>query len=329
MTGSARGTLFDRTVAQIVPLVPGPVVRVLAAPYVAGLTLEDGIAKVKELNRAGLQATIDILGESVDDDSHNDDVVRDYIALLDAIAADSLMANISLKPSAFGSKTDWRARERVITAILEHAQALAIFVRIDMEDATTTEETLAMYRRLRERGVSCTGIVLQSRLWRTLRDVAELADLVPNVRLCKGVYLEPAHIAMQDYDAIRAGFRTALRRLLESGCYVGVATHDELLIVEALGVIQELRLPRDAYEFQMLLGVREDLARLLVRDHTVRIYVPFGADATAYSQRRMRENPAMAGLVAHAVIRRFLPKGRSKTRHASATGWGTDDKGEP
>lgn len=314
MARTVRGSLLDRAIARAVPLVPRAIVRAFAAPYVAGVTLEEGVAKVQHLNRRGLHATVDILGECVEDDSRHDAVVRQYKALLDAIATHGLDANVSLKPSAFGSQTDWDACEKAITAIREHASSLDGFVRIDMEGATTTDDTLAMYRRLRAAGFSCTGVVLQSRLWRTLRDVDGLADLVPNVRLCKGIYLEPPHIGMQDYDAIRASFSDVLRRLLENGSYVGIATHDELLVVEALRIVRELGLPPDAYEFQMLLGVREDLAQILACEHKVRIYVPYGSDATAYSQRRMRENPAMAGLVAHAVMRNLMPNGRSSTQ---------------
>jgi len=306
MTRSASGGAFGRMVSVAAPLVPGPVVKALASPYIAGSRLEDAVRTVKSLNRAGLCATVDILGESVEDESRNDMTVSDYKALLEAITADRLDANVSLKPSAFGSTTNWDASEAAITAILTHAAELGVFVRIDMEDATTTDATLALYRRLRSTGYKGTGVVLQSRLWRSLGDVQALADLTPNVRLCKGIYLEKPGVGLQDYDAIRVSFCEMLRRLLSRGSYVGIATHDEYLIVEALRAVSELGLSPDAYEFQMLLGVRGDLARTLAREHRVRIYVPYGSDAAAYSQRRMRENPAMAGLVGHAVMRKLI-----------------------
>lgn len=314
MAGSVRGSLFDRAISRAVPLVPRPIVRSFAAPYIAGDTLQEGIAKVRDLNRVGLHATVDILGESVEDGSRNDAVVSNYKALLDAISTNGLDANISLKPGAFGSSTDWGGCEKAITAILEHAATLDTFVRIDMEDSPTTDDTLAMYRDLRAAGFSRTGVVLQARLWRTLRDIDALADLVPNVRLCKGIYLEPPAIGMQDYDAIRGSFSAILRRLLENGSYVGIATHDEFLIVEALRIIRELDLSPDAYEFQMLLGIRADLARMLAREHKMRLYVPYGSEASAYSQRRMAANPAMAGLVTRAVLHNLMPKGKTRTQ---------------
>lgn len=311
MTRDASGGAFGHMVAMAAPLVPGSVARILAAPYIAGSTLHDAIRTVKSLNRAGLCATVDILGESVTDHSRNEATVGEYKALLDAISRHGLDANVSLKPSAFGSTTSWDACASAVDAILTHAADRRIFVRIDMEDATSTAATLAMYRRLRDKGFTETGVVLQSRLWRTSADIGALADLKPNVRLCKGIYLEKPGVGMQDYDAIRASFCDHVSRLLTQGSYVGIATHDEYLIVNALRTIHELGLWTDAYEFQMLLGVRSDLAKLLARDHRVRIYVPFGSDAAAYSQRRMRENPAMAGLVGQAVMRTLVHRNGS------------------
>lgn len=311
MTRASSGGAFGHMVAMAAPLVPGPVAKTLAAPYIAGSTLDDAIRTVTSLNRAGLCATVDILGECVKDHSRNEATVNDYKALLDAISAHRLDANVSLKPSAFGSATCWNACEASVTAVLTHAAEHGIFVRIDMEDATTTTATLAMYRHLRETGLTQTGVVLQSRLWRTSVDIQALDDLKPNVRLCKGIYLEKPSIGMQDYDAIRASFCDHLTRLLTQGSYVGIATHDEYLIVQALRTIHELGLGSDAYEFQMLLGVRSDLAKTLTQDHRVRLYVPFGSDAAAYSQRRMRENPAMAGLVGQAVMRKLVHRNGS------------------
>jgi proline dehydrogenase len=188
--------------------------------------------------------------------------------------------------------------------VVAGAEELGGFVRIDMEDSSTVDATLALYRDLRARGRKGVGIVLQSRLWRTIDDVLALAKLRPNVRLCKGIYLERPQIAMQDRDAIRASFSMLLRVLLKNGSYVAIATHDEQLIVDALATIQELGIGGDGYEFQSLLGVRSDLARLLARNHTVRIYVPYGSDSFAYSQRRLRENPQIAGYVARDTLRR-------------------------
>ena len=174
-----------------------------------------------------------------------------------------------------------------------------------MEDASTTDKTLRLYRELRERGRDDVGIVLQSRLRRTLDDIRALADLKPNVRLCKGIYVEPPALAFTDYEAVRANYVKALQALATTASHVAIATHDEWLIEQSLRA-----LPR-SYEFQMLLGVREERATQLVRDgHTLRVYVPFGEHWYRYSLRRLQENPAMAGTIARASVGRLL--GRSQ-----------------
>jgi len=181
-------------------------------------------------------------------------------------------------------------------------------VRIDMEDSSTTSDTLRMYRELRERGHDNVGVVLQAYLRRTLDDIAALADLQPNVRLCKGIYVEPAAIAFTDADAVRENYVRSLDALLEGGSYVGIATHDEWLIGEALTRVDGMS--PSAYEFQMLLGVRERRAAELVgAGHRLRVYVPFGEQWYQYSLRRLQENPAMAGTIARATVGRVL--GRS------------------
>jgi proline dehydrogenase len=174
-----------------------------------------------------------------------------------------------------------------------------------MEDSSTTSDTLRMYRDLREGGFDNVGVVLQAYLRRTLDDVRGLADLEPNVRLCKGIYVEPPSIAYADYDAVRANYVRCLDALLEANAYVGVATHDEWLIGEALKRVSGRRV--EEYEFQMLLGVREQRATELVRDgHRLRVYVPFGEHWYEYSLRRLQENPAMAGTIARATVGRML-----------------------
>jgi proline dehydrogenase len=171
-----------------------------------------------------------------------------------------------------------------------------------MEESDTIDGTLALYRRLREEGRERVGIVLQARLWRTSADVKALSDLAPDVRLCKGIYLEPPSVGMQDREAIRHSFSTLLRQLLRGGSRVAIATHDEVLVTDALAAVDEYAVPAGGYELQMLLGVRGDLAQTLRRaGHRVRIYVPFGKDVFGYSVRRLRENPAVAGHVARAL----------------------------
>jgi proline dehydrogenase len=303
MTAAAGIGLFDRLVARVVPLVPDLIVRRLGEPYVGGMTLDEALGVVDELKHDRLATTVDILGESVDGDSAASAAAAAYLATLDALAVRGLSLNISLKPSGLGSDLGWDVAAQNIDRVVAHVEELDGFVRIDMEDSSTIDATLALYRDLRAHGRERVGVVLQSRLWRTVDDVCALAELKPNVRLCKGIYLEPPRIAMQDRDAIRASFSALLRLLLKNGSYVAIATHDERLIVDALATIEELGIGRDGYEFQSLLGVRSDLARMLARDHTVRVYVPFGPDSYAYAQRRLRENPQIAGYVARDTLR--------------------------
>jgi proline dehydrogenase len=177
-----------------------------------------------------------------------------------------------------------------------------------MEDSSTTDDTLRLYRELRAAGHDNVGVVLQARLKRTLADIAELADLKPNVRLCKGIYLEPPELAYRDFDSIRASFVHALEALLEAGCYVGIATHDEWLLEQGQRLVSTRGLGREDYEFQMLLGVRPALGDELVRGgHRLRIYTPFGKHWYAYSLRRLQENPKIAGYIAADTVGRFIP----------------------
>jgi proline dehydrogenase len=177
-----------------------------------------------------------------------------------------------------------------------------------MEDSSCTDDTLRLYRELREAGHDNLGVVLQAYMRRTVDDIHRLADLTPNVRLCKGIYVEPPEIAFRDFEAVRANFVKALRELFDVGAYVGIATHDECLVDEGRRMVSERHLETTEYEFQMLLGVREDLGRRLVADgHRLRIYVPFGRQWYAYSLRRLQENPKIAGYIAADTLARVIP----------------------
>jgi proline dehydrogenase len=302
-TTSVYSGAFDRLIAGVVPYVPQPIVRRLAQPYVAGITLQDAVRTVRELNSAGLQATVDVLGEAVDDAATASAAADACMHTLDVMAAEALGATLSLKPSAVGSELSWDIASGQIERVVRHAEELGSFVCIDMKDSGSTDQTLTLFRRLSDAGHARVGTVLQARLWRTAADAAALAPLRPTIRLCKGIYPESPPVAMHDRDAIRLSFSRILRRLLDAGAFVAIATHDEELIVDALDAIDKTGVAPDGYEFQTLLGVRPDLARVLARDHTVRVYVPYGPDSYAYAQRRLRENPQIAGYVARDVLR--------------------------
>lgn len=297
-------SVFDALVRTTLPITPKPMVRFFARRYVAGSALEDAIATVQKLARQRCCATIDVLGESVSERHHAETAVAAYHEVLEAIAAHALPANVSLKPTQMGLNVDASFCRDNINAVLERAWAKGIFVRIDMEDSPTTDATLRIYRELVARYPNGTGVVLQSRLRRTLADAAALAAASANVRLCKGIYLEPRAIAYEEREIIRRAFVHALRILLEGGSYVGIATHDEWLVEEALAMVQSLGLRTDQYEFQMLLGVDPELRRIITgAGHRLRVYVPFGSHWYPYSVRRLRENPTIARAGLEAFLR--------------------------
>jgi len=295
-------TLLDRGIARLLPVVPRHVVRRLSSPYIAGPTLEDAVRVVRALNGEGKLATVDVLGEEIRNAGEAGLIAGQYHALLERIDREHLDANISVKLSGLGLGLGYDLCRENLEAVVDDAHGRGTFVRIDMEDSSTTEAALRLYRDLRAGGRENVGIVLQACLRRTRDDVPGLA----NVRLCKGIYAEPAAVAYHDADEIRACFLDTLDALLEQGAYVGIATHDELLIGEALARVRARGLGRDAYEFQMLLGVRPGRADELVHDgHRLRVYVPYGTHWYEYSIRRLQENPKVAGYVAADTMRRL------------------------
>ena len=300
--------LLDRALVRLLPAVPKPVVRRVSSRYIAGEELSDAVRVVRQLNAEGKLATIDVLGEEITNADEARAIGDAYRDSLDAFEREQLDSNVSVKLTALGLKLGYELCRENLEAVVAHAAERGNFVRIDMEDSSTTEETLRLYRELRAAGHENVGIVLQARLKRTLDDVAALAGLRPNVRLCKGIYLEPAEIAYREFDAIRVSFVQVLHALWDAGCYVGVATHDEWLLEEAKRGVDARSLGRDEHEFQMLLGVRPALGDELVREgRRLRIYTPFGRQWYAYSLRRLQENPKIAGYIAGDTLNRLLP----------------------
>jgi len=296
---------LDRALAGVLPLVPRAVVERVAGRYIAGETLADAIRVVRELNAAGRLATFDVLGEEVTSHVEADELVRAYLGVLEAIESGRLDANVSVKPTALGLELGRDVFRANLEAVVRAAAGRGSFVRIDMEDSSTTDATLATYCELREAGHENVGIVLQSALRRTVDDARAVADLRPSVRVCKGIYVEPEEIAYRDADEIRQSFVETVRALLAAGSYVALATHDQRLLERCLVLVRERGLAREEYELQFLLGVRPDLAtRLVGEGHRLRVYVPFGPRWYEYSLRRLRENPRLATTIALALLRR-------------------------
>jgi proline dehydrogenase len=296
--------LLDRAIVKVLPAVPRRVVRRLSDRYIAGPELEDAVATVRALNEAGRKATLDVLGEEVATAEEARAIRDEYEQAMEAIESEGLDANVSVKLTALGLNVDSELCAESVHALTGIAAGHGRFLRIDMEDSSTTTATLDLYRELRAEGRENVGIVLQAMLRRTLDDVGELVDLRPNVRVCKGIYVEPADVAYQGDEAIRFNFVETMAALWEGGAKVAVATHDDVLVAKALELIGERELGHERYEFQLLLGVREELADELVGGgHTVRIYVPYGRKWYEYSLRRLQENPKLAGYVARDVVR--------------------------
>ena len=296
--------LLDRAIVRLLPAVPKPVVQRLSSRYIAGPTLDDAIRVVRKLNAKGKLATIDVLGEDVTSPDEARAIAGQYHDVLARIDDEKLDSNISIKLTGLGLELDEQLVRENLEAVVQDAAARGNFVRIDMEDSSTTDRTLALYRALHGDGYDNLGVVLQAYLRRTLSDIPGL----DNVRICKGIYVEPEAIAFREYEAVRANYVRCLEALVEQGSYVAIATHDEYLILEALRIVRAAGLARDQYEFQMLLGVRPERAdELVAGGHRLRVYVPYGTHWYEYSLRRLQENPKIAGYVAGDTVRRLIP----------------------
>jgi proline dehydrogenase len=300
--------LLDRAIVSALPAVPKPLVRRISQRYIAGESVDDACRVVERLNAAGKMATIDVLGEEITTPEEARHIAYAYDDVFRAIRDRELDSNVSVKLTGLGLKLGRDVARKNLERTVRGAAELGNFVRIDMEDSSCTDDTLALYRELRAEGLDNVGVVLQARLRRTQADIEALADLTPNVRLCKGIYVEPLKIAYQDFDQVRASFVRALDTLLENGSYVGIATHDEWLLTEGARLAGKHGRAREEYEFQMLLGVREQRGDQLVAEgHRLRIYVPFGEQWYAYSLRRLQENPKIAGYIASDTLGRLIP----------------------
>jgi proline dehydrogenase len=301
--------ILDRTIARMLPAVPKPLVHLLAQRYIAGPTLEDACRVVKTANAQQKLATIDVLGEEIRTRDEARAIAGAYRDVFETIERQGLDSNVSVKLTGLGLKLDYDLCRENLESVVRDAARRNNFVRIDMEDSSTTDDTLRLYRELREAGHENLGVVLQAYLRRTLDDIRSLADLRPSVRICKGIYVEPPELAYRGDEEVRANFSRALEALLDADCYVGIATHDESLVSEGRRIVARRGLGRDEYEFQMLYGIAEPLGNRLVREgHRLRIYVPFGEHWYAYSLRRLQENPKIAGYIAADTLGRLVPR---------------------
>ncbi len=267
--------------------------RLGAARFVAGETLDDAVPVLRRLEAQGLLTNTTLLGEGVRSEAEARAVAAAYRGLLDRIRAEGLRTNVALKLTHLGLAIDEELAYRHVAGLVEHAARLGTFIRIDMEESARVDATLRTYRRLRAAGFDNVGTVLQAYLYRSERDLAELLPLAPNLRIVKGAYLEPPEVAYPAKRDVDAAYTRLVQASLTGGGFTAIATHDEALIEQAIAFADERGIPRDRYQFQMLYGVRPRLQLELVRrGYQVLVATPYGADWYRYFMRRLAERPA-------------------------------------
>ncbi|MCK9279109.1 MAG: proline dehydrogenase family protein [Melioribacteraceae bacterium] len=294
--------MLNQFIVSFVKLLPKPVVKIFAQKYMAGEKLEDAVKAVKNLNAKGIVATMDVLGEAIKNKKEAEDAKNECLQVLDAINENNLDSNLSIKPTQLGLIIDSNLCYQNLCEILDKAKSYNNFVRIDMEDSPVTSDTIALFRKLREK-YDNVGIVVQAYLKRTYDDVVALNKEGSTYRLCKGIYVEPAEIAYKGKEEVRDSFLKILDRMLDDGNYVGIATHDDPLVIGAYKMIKEKNIDNSKFEFQMLYGVKEDLRDRINKDgYKIRIYVPYGEHWYAYSIRRLQENPQLAWYITKSIF---------------------------
>ena len=313
--------VFGRVIMLMMPITPKFIIRWVANRYVAGPDLESALVVMRQISAQGACFTVDVLGEEITSLAEADFFVEEYARVLDAIVAEGLDANISLKPTAFGLLIDQSAAVANIERITRKAAENNIFVRLDMEDHRVTQPTIDLVTTMHERELTNIGTVLQARLFRTGEDIANLSDKLANasdVRICKGIYLESEDIAHTGYRQIVEATNRAIDQLLDAGSYTAIASHDMPVINHSLAALSERGMGPNksgevggslrngkgpGYEFQMLLGVRGNIRRRLAsQGHRTRVYIPYGSRWYEYSMRRLRENPDVAWHIAKSII---------------------------
>ena len=295
--------MLNKLIIKTMPLVPKPVIYMFAKKYIAGPKLEDAVRVTKELMAEGGMSTIDVLGEFVETKEraiHEKEMSKN---VLDAISEHNLESYLSIKPTSVGLGIDEEFAFENVSELVSKARDLGLRVRIDMENSPYTTKTLKLYKRIRDAGYDNVGFVIQAYMKRSEDDIKSLLEYKPNVRLCKGIYVESPEIAYRDFKAVQENFKKLLRVLVEGGAYPAIATHDDDLLNDAEMYIKEKGMAREDYEFQMLLGVKDNKrAELISHGHRMRVYVPYGEDWYGYSFRRLKENPKMVNHIVKSIF---------------------------
>ena len=295
--------MLNQLIIKTMPLVPKSIIHMVAKKYIAGDTLDDAVRVTKDFEKLGGMTTIDVLGEFVTSKDRALHEKESAKLVLKAIKENNLPTYLSVKPTSLGLGIDPDFAYENIKELLTIAASDGIFVRIDMENSPFTDLTLDLFRKFRADGFQNVGIVIQAYMRRSEADIKSLIELKPSIRLCKGIYREAPEIAYQGKVEVRNNYKKLLDLILDNGLYVGIATHDDILLNYALEQIEKRNLDRNDYEFQMLLGVREEKRNAILKmGHRLRIYVPFGVDWYGYATRRLKENPDMAGMIFKAIF---------------------------
>jgi proline dehydrogenase len=276
----------------------------MSGRFVAGMTVEHALDACERVNREGIAVTLDALGESVTTEAEARASAAVYHEMLDAIAARKLNANVSLKLSQMGMDFDPALAESIVGELVEHAAHVDSFVRIDMEGSAFTEATIAMTERLYTKHRGRVGTVLQAYMFRTDGDADRLLGQGIRIRLCKGAYKESAEIAFPLKSDVDANYVKLAERMMTSGVFCGIATHDEAIVEKLLKFVRDKNVAKSGFEFQMLYGIRRDLQRRLAKQgFGVRVYVPFGPEWYPYFMRRLAERPANLWFVLRNLLR--------------------------
>lgn len=304
------GSMFNKLIASVLPHMPKKLVWMVSKEYIAGETLDEAIANAKKLNAEGIMTTIDVLGEFITTLEEARANKEEYLQVIEAAEKAGVDGNYSLKPTFFGLLLDKDVAYEHIREVVAKAASYDNFIRIDMEDSPCTDMEIDMYRRLKEEFPANVGLVVQSYLRRTHKDIENLKDINDpehpvNLRVCKGIYIEPEEIVYENYHEINSHFLDDIEYMFQEGMYPAIATHDVPVVEGAYKLIEKYQVSKDKYEFQMLYGVTPALRKsILDKGHRMRVYVPFGKQWFGYSTRRLKENPKMAGVIIKALFKK-------------------------
>ncbi len=300
--------MINKVIANMLPYMPKKLIWIFSKRYIAGETIEDGLKAAKELNKQGIEVTIDLLGEFITNLEQAEDNKNQYLEIIERFTSENIVGNFSLKPTMFGLLINKDICRDHIEEVIKKAVEKDTFVRIDMEDSQCVDIEIEIYKYLLAKYPKNVGLVVQAYLRRTLDDLTNLKQVqlngTPlNFRLCKGIYVEPEHIAFKDFKEVQNHFTEDLEFMFDQQMYAGIATHDKELVERAYELIEKKNVSKGMYEFQMLYGVTPDLRKSIVeKGHKMRVYVPFGKEWFGYSTRRLKENPKMAYHIIKALF---------------------------